>query len=143
MDINQQNNDSLDHFKSLLAILSPSELSTPMPAGWTVSAVLVHLAFWDKRALTLLEKWQKEGITFSPMDIDVVNEVTRPLCLAIPTQIAIELFLQTAEAVDQLIGTLDPAWLNEVQENGKNVHLNRAKHRLVHMEEIKAVLDKP
>jgi hypothetical protein len=45
--------------------------------------------------------------------------------------------------VDQLIGTLDPAWLNEVQENGKNVHLNRAKHRLVHMEEIRAVLDKP
>jgi hypothetical protein len=129
--------------QTFFAALSESDLTVSMPAGWTVSAVLVHLAFWDKRALTLLEKWQKEGITFSPMDIDVVNEVTRPMCLAIPTRTAVELFLQTAEAVDQLIGTLDPAWLNEVQENGKNVHLNRAKHRLVHMEEIKAVLDKP
>jgi len=141
-EIRSQNTESLNTFKSFLSTLSESDLAKPMPAGWTVSAVLCHLAFWDKRALTLLEKWQKAGIEFSAMDTDIVNEVTRSLCLSIPSQIAVDLFIQTGQAIDDLIGRLDPAWITEVLERGKNVHLNRAEHRLVHLEEIKAVLGK-
>ena len=32
-----------------------------LPAGWTVAAVLGHLAFWDQRAFILLEQWEKTG----------------------------------------------------------------------------------
>lgn len=134
------NRESLGQFKSFLATLSDSELSTPMPAGWTVSAVLAHLAVWDKRVLTMLEKWQKDGIEFSPIDADIINEVTKPLCLAVPPRESINLFIQTAETLDKLIAQFDPTWIDEIQQKGKNVRLNRAKHRLQHLEEIKAVL---
>jgi hypothetical protein len=85
-----ENSAALEQLKTYLAGLSEAELSQPMPAGWTPAAVLGHLAFWDQRALTLIEKWEKSGIEPSPIDSDVVNEATRGLCLAIPPHAALE-----------------------------------------------------
>jgi hypothetical protein len=140
--IDEKNLESLQSYRTFLAGLSEKDLSTRMPAGWTVSAVLGHLAFWDQRALTLLDKWEKEGINDSVIDTDVVNEVTRYLCLAIPPKVAVEIFLHTAETLNERISKLDPKWTSEIEEKGKNVHLNRAKHREMHMEDIKAALGK-
>jgi hypothetical protein len=137
-----KNKESLQMYKDFLTNCTDADLSTPMSAGWTVSAVLCHLIFWDQRALTLLEKWEKEGIDYSSIDTDVVNEVTRFLCLAVPPRAAVNLFLRTAETLDAKISGLDPAWLSEIEEKGKNVHLYRAKHREMHMEDIKAILGK-
>lgn len=137
-----KNKESLQMYRDFLATCTDADLSTPMPAGWTVSAVLCHLAFWDQRALTLLEKWEKGGIDFSSIDTDVVNEVTRSLCLAVSPRAAVDLFLRTAETLDAKIAALDPAWLPEIEEKGKNVHIYRAKHREMHMEDIRAILGK-
>jgi hypothetical protein len=141
-ELNLKNKESLQLCQEFLSTCTDADLSTAMPAGWTVSAVLAHLAVWDKRALILLEKWQKEGVEFSPNDIEVLNEVTKPFCLAIPPQAAKALFIQTAETVDKLISGYDSSMVDEIHEKGKNVHLNRAKHRLLHLDEIKAVLGK-
>jgi hypothetical protein len=137
-----KNKESLQMYKDFLANCTDVDLSTPMPAGWTVSAVLCHLAFWDQRALTLLEKWEKEGVDYSSIDTDLVNEVTRFLCLAVPPRAAVDLFLRTAETLDAKIAGLDRNWFPEIEEKGKNVHLHRAKHREMHMEDIKALLGK-
>ena len=48
--------------RKLVEGLSDDDLRTPMEAGWTVAAVLAHLAFWDQRAITLIEKWKQEGV---------------------------------------------------------------------------------
>jgi hypothetical protein len=140
--IDEKNKESLQAINSLLAGLTEKELSTPMPAGWTVSAVLVHMAFWDQRALTLLEKWEKDGIVFSPVDIDVTNDVSLPLCLAIPSKKAVELFLKTAEAINKHILELSPEGMMEIEEKGKNVNLLRANHRIMHLNDIKTILKK-
>ncbi|HEX7557206.1 MAG TPA: maleylpyruvate isomerase N-terminal domain-containing protein, partial [Leptolinea sp.] len=136
-EINLLNRESLQLYKDFLSKCSDVELSTPMPAGWTVSAVLGHLVFWDQRGLTLLEKWEKDGIDYSAIDTDVVNEVTRFLCLAIPPRAAVDLFFTTAERINNRIAKLDAESITEIEEKGKNVHLNRAKHRMIHLEEIK------
>lgn len=136
-----KNIESIMMYKELLSTLSDEALLTPMPAGWTVSAVLVHLAFWDLRALNLLRKWRNEGIYFSPMDIDVINEVTRLICLAVQPRAAVELFLRTAESINEFISDLDEGWMKKVEEEGKNVHLDRAAHRLIHLAEIKVALE--
>jgi len=141
-EIKFQNAESIKQCQSYLSALSNSELSTSMPAGWTVSSVLVHLIFWDQRALTLLEKWKKEGIEFSAIDTEVINEVTRPICLAVPPRTAVGLFFETAEKLNITIANLESAWVEEILEKGKNVILNRAIHRLKHLEEIKIVLNK-
>lgn len=139
-ELNLKNHESLQLYRDFLSTCSDADLSTSMPAGWTVSAVLCHLAFWDKRALTLLDIWEKNGIDYSAIDTDVINEVTRSLCVAVPPRSAVDVFLRTAEAINNRISNLESGWISEIEEKGKNVNLNRAKHRLMHMEEIKSVL---
>jgi hypothetical protein len=111
-----------------------------MEAGWTVSAVLTHLAFWDNRALLLIEKWQKDGIGPSPMDTDLVNEATRIFLLAIPPRKAAEIALMSATAIDRAIEQLSPEMSTAIETIGKTVHLNRAEHRRLHLGEIEKAL---
>ncbi len=120
--------------------LSTQDLNTPMEAGWTVSAVLAHLAFWDLRAVTLIDKWKKEGVSDSGMDTDVINEVTRRLFLAIPPEKAVQLVLSAADEIDRMIGALNPEMVEAIRSIGKTVHLNRADHRRMHLGEIEKVL---
>jgi hypothetical protein len=134
------NSASLKNLSEFLSTCTDADLSTPMPAGWTVSAVLCHLTFWDQRALTLLDKWDKDGIEFSTIDTDVVNEVTRYLCLAVPPQQAGDLFLRTAETLDNRISRLGSSQIKDIEEKGKNVRLLRADHRGMHLADIKKAL---
>lgn len=129
-----------DHLRKLVERLSDQALRTSMPAGWTVSAVLAHLAFWDQRAITLIEKWKKEGISASPIDADVVNEVTRRLCLAIEPRQAAQLAIALADEIDQVIIDLDPEMVKAISTKGVTVRLNRADHRRTHLVEIEKAL---
>ncbi len=136
----KQNAESLAEIRKFLSTLTDADLSTPMPAGWTVSAVICHLVFWDQRALTLLEKWDKEAIAYSAIDTDVINEVTRYFFLNVPQRAAVDLFLRTAEILDDRISRLEPARIKEIEDMGKNVHLLRADHREMHLADIKMAL---
>ena len=135
-----ENRVSREDLAVFITGLTDAQLTQSMPAGWTASAVLVHLAFWDQRGLVLLRQWQAAGVSPSPLDTDIVNEVTRPLFQAIPPQEAVRLVLSCAEALDGLIDALDPAFLAEVETSGQTVHLDRAAHRRLHQAEIKAAL---
>ncbi|MGA2974358.1 MAG: DinB family protein [Spirochaetia bacterium] len=104
--------------------------------GWTVGGLLGHLAFWDQRALLLLDKWKKEGIAASPMDIDVVNESMQPFLNAISPREVRWLVKEASIAVDAAIDALDPAFLARIEAEGKPVRLNRGTHREHHMAQI-------
>lgn len=136
----QNNAAMLERLREFAARATQADLCHPMPAGWTVSAVLAHLAFWDTRAITLIRQWQAGGITPSPIDVDVINEVSRPLCLAIEPRAALELTLRCAAEVDALIEASDPAFLRQIETDGQTVHLNRGEHRRTHLTEIYQVL---
>jgi hypothetical protein len=141
-DFVAKNNTERKNLVAFARGLSAEELRHPMEAGWTVSAVLAHLAFWDLRALTLLQKWLKEGVTPSPIDTDVFNEATRRLFLVIEGQAAVELACSAAEAVDQVIAQLSPEMVNSIQTIATNVRLERAAHRRLHIGEIQQALAK-
>ena len=138
----RENAAEREHIKRTAAGLSDQELSRPMGAGWTAAAILVHLAFWDARAITLIRKWQKEGVGESPMDTDVVNEATRELCLAIPPRAAAKLALEKATELDNIIEKLSPEWVDRIVEIGKTVRLKRFQHRKEHLDEIEKALGK-
>jgi hypothetical protein len=99
------------------------------------------LAFWDQRAITLLKKWQEAGISTSLNDTDVINEVTRPFFRVLDPEQGKQLVLTTAAETDELIASLPETFFTDVMENGKTVHLNRAEHRRMHIQEIKQALD--
>ena len=129
-----------EHLIALVNQLTDEQLAHPMEAGWTVAGVLAHLAFWDQRALVLLQKWEREGIGPSGMDVDVVNEAMRLHCLAIAPRAAAELAISCAKSIDQAIERLSPQMAADVAERGKTVRLNRADHRRTHLGEIEIVL---
>lgn len=136
----QENAAALDELRAFVAGASDADLVHPMNAGWTVSSVMAHMAFWEIRATTLIALWQREGVGPSPLDTDLVNEVTRPLCLAIPPRAAAELALSSAETVNQAIAQLDPALMADIEQRGTTVVLNRALHRRKHLAEIREML---
>jgi hypothetical protein len=135
-----ENQAEREHLINLVGKLSDQDLIHPLEAGWTVSAVLAHLAFWDLRALVLLKKWAVEGIGPSPIDTDVVNEVVRHHCLAIAPPAAAHLVISAAETIDREIEGLSPDMLKNVLEKGTTVHLNRANHRREHLTQIEEAL---
>jgi hypothetical protein len=134
------NTTEREHLTALVKRLTDDELSRPLEAGWTVAGMLAHLAFWDQRALCLLEKWKKAGVSPSPVEVDIVNDAIRPLCAALAPRAAAELAVSSAQAIDAAIDGLEPGLLAEVEAKGSAVRLNRALHRRDHLEQIERTL---
>ena len=83
-----QNTAQRDRLSEFVGRASDKELEAPMPAGWTVAAVLAHLAFWDQRIVVLVDAWQRAGATQVPStvadhDVDWINDAGKPMLLAL------------------------------------------------------------
>ncbi|RLC60699.1 MAG: hypothetical protein DRI48_11620, partial [Chloroflexi bacterium] len=100
MNYIEANAKARQRLRALVSELTDEELALPAGDGWTIAAILAHLAFWDYRVLTLSRRWKKVGIGPSPIDVDDVNDAMKPLCLAIPGRAASDLALRAAEVVD-------------------------------------------
>jgi hypothetical protein len=126
--------------RALVDRLTDAQLSHPMEAGWTVAAILAHMAFWDQRGTILLRHWKEHGIGPSDTDVHIINEAMRPLFVAIPPRAAAELAVSCAEEIDREIAQLDAAFMAELEAPGVTVVLNRSRHRRNHMAEIMQAL---
>jgi hypothetical protein len=136
-----ENNEQRARLRALVERLSDGDLARPLDAGWTVGAVLAHLAFWDQRTLVLIERWEKEGPRTPPRsiddkDVDWVNDSAKALCLALPPRAAAHLALATAEAVDRRVEALSTELVAANAAAGKPLNLFRAEHRREHLDEI-------
>jgi CRP-like cAMP-binding protein len=139
----EQNRTQRERLRALVGRLGDQDLSHPMPAGWTVAGVLGHVAFWDQRALDLLEAWMKAGREpqgMSEADVDWINDASKPLLLAVPPRRAAELTLSIAEAVDRAVERLPDDLVARNAAAGNPVNLTRATHRREHHDEIEQVL---
>ena len=128
-----------ERLRLLIAGSSDAELSRPMPAGWTVAAVLAHIAFWDARAIYWLDKWGPDGepSTYEPENVEAVNESAKPLCLALPPRDAAQLALRLAEEADGKVKALSDAMLAKIRAaGGPPFNLSRAIHRKEHLDDI-------
>jgi hypothetical protein len=126
----------------LVARLTDDQLRRPLPAGWTVAAVLAHVAFWDQRILVLLDQWEAgtEPRPLDEADVDWINDAAKALCLALPPRAAADLAVRTAEAVDRRLSALGDDALARNVAAGKPVNVMRAPHREEHLEEIERAL---
>jgi hypothetical protein len=112
-------------------------------AGWTVAGLLLHIAFWDRRASTLLARWTKDGVDDSPVDSDVVNDSLKDLLQAVPPESAVRIALQAAEEVDAAIAHLAPSIIVEIKSKPTHFKLDRAHHRNLHLDEMERALRRP
>jgi DinB family protein len=140
-----ENDEQRARLRALVERTSDADLARPLEAGWTVGAVLAHLAFWDQRALVLIERWEKDGPGRPPRgieekDVDWINDSAKALCLALPPRAAARLALATADAVDRRVEALSSEFVAANTAAGKPLTLLRAEHRRVHLDEIEHAL---
>ena len=137
-----ENNAQRARLRVLVGRMSDGDLAQPMPAGWTVAAVLGHLAFWDQRILALLEASER-GVLPAPLDekhVDWINDAGKPFLLALPPRKLAELAVAIAEAVDAKVAALSDDFVTRNAKTGKLVNLARAEHRKEHLDEIERLL---
>ena len=136
-----ENAKQRERLRTLVARLSTADLRRAVGHGWTVAASLVHLAFWDQRAVTLFDKFARDGVGPSPADVDVVNDTVRVLAESIPPRDAAELAVRAAEAVDRRIEMASDELLDAIGAAGNPLNLLRHVHRREHLDEITRALE--
>ncbi len=134
------NQESRQRLGALLATLSDGELRRANADGWTVSALLGHLACWDQRHLYLLRRWQESGVDDSPVDAHAINESIKPLCLALHPHAAVALCLASAEAIDAELETISPDLMAAIEASPNHYRFNRSLHRNGHLNEIEDLI---
>ena len=137
------NDAERERLRALVTRLSDEELRRPMPAGWTVAAMLAHAGFWDARAIYALGKWER-GIEpvpgdYEPEDVGWINDSAKPLCLALPPRDAARLALQLAEEADAKIAALSDELVEKIRVVGP-FNISRAEHRREHLDDIERAL---
>jgi hypothetical protein len=113
-----ENRNELIHRIDFVQQLSEDQFAFALEAGWTVSGVLAHLAFWDLCALELMRVWEMPGAGPSPMDSDIVNEGIRSLLWAIPPRAAVDLVIDAARRAERAIAVLSRARVADIETNG-------------------------
>ena len=141
----EQNAESRRRLAELTRRLSAEDLARSTDYGWTVAALLAHLAFWDQRVLVILKRWREEGFDPSPIDAMAVNDSLRVICHALEPRTAIDLCLTSAEAVDAALEALTPELTRQMEEHAAaaqtQFRMNRALHRDGHLDDIEKLLD--
>ena len=132
------NSAQRERLRALIARLNDEDLARPMSDGWTIAALLAHMAFWDLRASALLHRWEQEGVGPSPVDPEALNYATKPYCLLLAPRVAAQLALDTAEAVDRTLETISDDLVIRIIDSDLNP--KRSTHRSEHLDEIERAL---
>lgn len=133
------NRASRDRMQTLAGRLSDEELLTKVGEHWTVAIVYAHIAWWDRRVMYVLDMTEKDGKLFIP-EIDIfVNDLSLPLWAAIPPRDAVQIALETAEAVDKRLEEYSSTLREEIYNYNKRWVI-RALHRNEHLDEAEAAL---
>lgn len=142
----EQNAASRQRLVELTRRLTEEDLARTTDYGWTVAALLAHLAFWDQRMIVILRRWLDEGFDSSPMDSQVVNDSLKVICDALEPHTAVALCLTYAEAVDAEFDKLTPELTRQLEEHASatetQFRMNRSLHRNAHLDDIETLLNR-
>ena len=141
----QQNADSRRRLESLVRGLSDTDLACATDYGWTVAALLAHLAFWDHRMSVILHRWQEQGFDESPIDSTAVNDALKVICHALEPRTAAGLAVSAARKVDAEFETLSDEFVKQIEQHieatSTQFRMNRSLHRDGHLNDIAALLN--
>jgi Mycothiol maleylpyruvate isomerase N-terminal domain len=135
-----ENSRQRERLKALVARLGDADLERRLDHGWTVTDSLVHLAFWDLRAITLIDRFERDGVSASPIDVEAVNDTIQALGRSIPPRAAARLALDAAETVDRRIEAMSDRLIDAVGAAGHPFNLTRHVHRAEHLDAIERAL---
>ena len=133
----QANDASRAALRELFAKLTDAQYNLVLEGDWTVGSTLAHVALFDQRAIEILQRWEREGVSPSPNDIDIINAAALPFLKALAPADVKRLVLECADALDAKLATLPDSILDQFETaGGKPFNLSRGKHRNEHVEQI-------
>ena len=135
----ERNRAETERLRSLVARLSDDDLNRPVGEHWVVATALAHLAFWDRRVLSILDASEREGKVVAPTLDIAVNDISLPLWRAIQPREAARIALETAEEIDRRLENFPPDLLEQIGAVNER-YLLRANHRKLHLDELEQVL---
>jgi hypothetical protein len=142
-DFVEENNTSRLELEQLIGRLDEESFNLQVGSGWTLSAALCHLAFWDQRVLFVLKKWQTVGFELSrlsPLCVDSINQAATVIAQAVPGPAAAGLALSSAAAVDSQVAMTSDELAARILSEGFDRFLKRSLHRREHLQKIEKVL---
>jgi len=135
---------ALDRLRALVERASDQDLSRPMDDGWTVASVLGHMAFWDLRIVTALERWGPDGSgpfpTYHDDAVDWINDAAKPIITALEPRAAARVAIRAAESADGAVAAMSDELLEKNAAAGGYINTDRADHRGEHLDEIEKLL---
>jgi hypothetical protein len=138
------NQESLDRLRALVERATDVDLARPMDDGWTVASVLGHMAFWDLRIVTALERWGPDGSgafpTYHDDSVDWINDAAKPIISALEPRAAARVALEAAGAADRGVAAMSDELIERNEATGGYINTDRADHRAEHLNEIERLL---
>jgi hypothetical protein len=131
------NDESRARLRALVERLDRTQLTqSPMP-GWSVSALLAHLAFWDRFNV---HRWRSRlaGTQMPALDAldDLINDSALPTWNALPPEVAARDALASAEEGDAFVAALTPEITSRWLAEDRPRSLYRSEHRREHLGDI-------
>jgi hypothetical protein len=114
-----------------------------MDGGWTASALLAHIAFWDRLAMVRLEKYLRDEeppVTAPPALSDLTNGAGMREWRDAPPAVAASQAREAAAAMDRLVESLSPEQFAALKAFDRPQLYERAGHRTQHLDEIERAL---
>src|SRR5438132_1314606 len=97
----------------LVTSASPERLAAPADGGWTIAALLAHMAFWERVHIGRLRSAVDAGLAAPPSlpdgTADLINAAAIPAWLSVPAREAVRLFEEASAEADRYLAGLDPA----------------------------------
>ncbi len=132
----EQNDESRRRLERLAETLTDEDMTRVTSYGWSVGALLAHMAWWDQRVLVLLRRWRENGLDDSPVDSNAVNEALKPLCHVLDPRVALRLCLSSAEETDAELSAISTQLFTQIEAMPTHFRMNRSLHRNDHIKDI-------
>jgi hypothetical protein len=129
-----------DRLRAVVARLSDADLARRVDGGWTITMVLVHLAFWDRYRESAFVQWESGGDMPTPVEADAINAAVAVLSEAVPPREAGQLAVEAADAIDRVLEWLPADKVAAAEAAGLTRLLNRSLHRRDHLDQIERAL---
>jgi hypothetical protein len=144
VDYVEANRAARDRILALIKGRSEDELGRWVGPDWTVSAHLVHLAFWDRVHVGRLRHAIAAGLVVPPPLpdglTDLINDASLPAWRAVPSREAVAIWERASADADAYLASLDPIAIEGVRSAGFPRLVERFRHRTEHGDVIAEVL---
>jgi hypothetical protein len=129
----ERNDTSRAELRRLVERLTDAACQRELGEGWNVTALLGHLAFWDRYVLAVLETWQRTGAAPRTGEANEINLAALPGWRGLPPSIARTEALAAADALDAHLAGLPEPFAEAIVAAGRHRYLDRSLHRRDHM----------